>query len=81
MKKLIYVFSLLVMLGSTGLAFADGPVNAGPRVTASVAFPGVRLVFGRPGAYCWYQGRSYSRAAWDRYRYIHRDRDRDRDRF
>ena len=85
MKNLKLVFALTVLLGSTGMAAAD-PIfygNPGPVVSASVSFPGFRLVVGRPGYYCWYQGRYYSRAAWDRFYRLHRDRvayryDRDR---
>ncbi len=82
MKKLTWIFSLLVLLASTGLASAREvvDVNAGPRVVASVDFPGMNLVFGRPGIYCWYGGHYYSRVAWDRYRRFHQDRF-DADRF
>jgi hypothetical protein len=88
MKKLTLVLGLLVLLGSTGIAAADPAVYvSGPRVVASVAFPGLRLVFGRPNVYCWYQGRYYSRVDWDRfhrdcvaYNRFHRDNDRRFDR-
>ncbi len=89
MKKLTFVFSLLVLLGLTGMASAYEVVYAGPgpRVAAAVSpFPGFRLVVGRPGRYCWYQGRYDSRADWDRYCRFHNERftyryHRDRDRF
>lgn len=80
MKNFKLVLATLVLLGSTGIASADEIVygNPGPQVSASVAFPGFRLVLGRPGQYCWYGGRYYTRAAWDRFYRLHRDRDRDR---
>jgi hypothetical protein len=89
MKKLTYLFSLLVLLGLTGTASANEFIYAGPgpRVAAVVSpFPGFRLVVGRPGRYCWYQGHYYSRADWDRYRRFHDERfsyryHRDHDRF
>ena len=87
MKKLTFVFSLLVLLGLTGMASAREVVFEGPRVAAAVSpFPGFRLVAGRPGRYCWYQGRYYSRADWDRYSRFHHERyssryHRDHDRF
>jgi len=75
MKKLTFVLGLLVVLGSTGIASAyEGVYVSGPQVSASVAFPGMRLVFGHPGAYCRYGGRYYSRADWDRFVRLHRDR-------
>lgn len=97
MKKLTVVLGLLVLMGSTGIASArdfDGYYQ-GPRASVAVNFPGLRLVLGRPGAYCWYQGRYYSWVDWDRYSRLHRDRftynrfhrdndrrfDRDHDRF
>ncbi len=76
MKKLTLVLGLLVLLGSTGIAAArdfDGN-DPGPRASVAVHFPGLRLVLGRPGTYCWYQGRHYSRVDWDRYSRFHRDR-------
>lgn len=87
MKKLTFVLGLLVLLGSTGAVSAyAGVYVSGPQVSASIAFPGMRLVVGRPGAYCWYGGRYYSRVDWDRFCRLHRDRiaydrfHRDRDR-
>jgi len=85
MKKLTMILGLLVLLGSTGMASAEGFfVGAGPRgVAVGVSLPGFRLVTGRPGIYGWYQGRYYSRAAWERYCRLHRDRfacDRDSNR-
>jgi hypothetical protein len=74
MKKITMVLSLLVLMVSTGIASAQEAVyvGPGPRVAAVVApFPGVRVVVGRPGVYCWYQGRYYSRAAWDHFCRIH----------
>jgi len=88
MKKSLIALGLLVLLGSTGVASAEGfAVSAGPRgVTAAASFPGVHLVYGRPNVYCWYQGRYYDRTAWDRFYRFHRERvvnyrhDRDFDR-
>lgn len=75
MKKLTMVLGLLVLLGSTGIASAAVVVcSSGPQVTAAVTFPGMRVVYGRPGVYCFYQGRYYSRAGWDRFYRVHRDR-------
>ncbi|HJT23607.1 MAG TPA: hypothetical protein VJ873_03475 [bacterium] len=75
MKKLTWILGLLLLLGSTGIASAyEGVYVSGPRVAATVAFPGLRLVFGHPGIYCWYGGRYYSRGDWDRYSRFHRDR-------
>ncbi len=77
MKKLIWVLSLMLSLVSTGMASASGVfyANAGPvGVSVSASFPGLRLVYGRPGVYCWYQGRYYSRAAWEHFRRFDRDR-------
>jgi len=78
MKNLKSVFALLILLGSTGIASANEIIvgGPGPQVAASVSFPGFRVVVGRPGYYCWYQGRYYSRAAWDRFCYLHRGHDR-----
>jgi len=89
MKKLTFLFSLLVLLASTRLASAREVVwvGPGPQVAAVVSpFPGFRLVVGRPGRYCWYQGRYYSRPDWDRYCRFHNERfsyryHRDHDRF
>ncbi len=76
MKKLTLVLGLLVLLGSTGIASAAAVVYVSPvaPVAAAVSFPGVRLVFGRPGIYCWYSGHYYSRADWDRFYRFHYDR-------
>ena len=75
MKKLTLVLGLLVLLGSTGMASAEVIVVApGAPVAAAVAFPGFRAVLGRPGIYCWYGGRYYSRVAWDRYCRLHPSR-------
>jgi hypothetical protein len=74
MKKLTLVLGLLVLLGSTGIASAAVVCVSGPNVTAAIAFPGMRLVFGRPNVYCWYQGRYYSRTDWDHFYRFHRDR-------
>ncbi len=75
MKKLTFVLGLLVVLGSAGMASAnEGVYFSGPQVSASVAFPGLRLVVGHPGYYCWYGGRYYSRVDWDRFARLHRDR-------
>jgi hypothetical protein len=73
MKKLSFLFSLLVLLGVQNLASAGEIVVAapGPRVTADVSFPGMRLVVNRPGLYCSYGGRYYSRAAWARFCRLH----------
>lgn len=88
MKKSTVVLGLLLLMGSTGLASAREIVCAsGPTVQASFTLPGMRLVFGQPGRYCWYQGRTYDRAAWERFYRFHRarvayyrhDRDFDRD--
>ena len=78
MKNFKVVFALVLLLGSTGIASANEVFCAapGPVVSASVAFPGFRLVVGRPGIYGWYQGRYYSRAAWDRFCRLHRYHDR-----
>ena len=78
MKNFKSVLALLVLLGSTGMASAAEVIVAapGPVVSASVAFPGFRLAVGRPGYYCWYGGRYYTRAAWDRFCYLHRFHDR-----
>lgn len=74
MKKLTWILSLLVLLGLTGIASADeGFYASGPRVAATVSFPGMRLVFGHPGVYCRYGGRYYSRSDWDRYDRSHRN--------
>ena len=89
MKKLNLVLGLLVLLGSMGMASADEViVRPGVAVDATVGYPGFRVVYRKPGIYCWYGGRYYSRLAWDRYcrlhptrivsRYRH-DRDHDRD--
>ena len=69
MKKLTLVLGLLVLLGTIGTASAVEVVVAvdGPPVAATVAFPGYRVIYGRPGVYCWYGGHYYSRAAWGRY--------------
>ena len=69
MKNLKLALSLLVLMGSTGLASAVEVVYSapGPVVAVVAPFPGMRLVYGRPGYYCWYQGRYWSRAAWDRF--------------
>ena len=74
MKKLTYVLSLLILLGTTGLASASEVVVAGPgpEVAVAVTFPGFRLVFGHPGIYCWYGGHYYTRAAWLHFRRLHR---------
>lgn len=77
MKNSLKALSLLVLLGTAGMASAHEVVVAGsgPRgVAVTASFPGMRLVFGRPGRYCWYQGRYYSRSEWDRYARFHRDR-------
>ena len=76
MKKLAPVLGLLVLLGSTGMASAEGIfVGAGPRgVAVGASFPGFHLVYGRPGVYGWYQGRYYSRTAWDRFYRLQRER-------
>ena len=76
MKKFAYVLSLLVLLGSMGMASAREVevVSRGPEVTAVVKFPGMRLVYRHPGIYCWYQGRYYSRADWDRFCRFHHER-------
>ena len=76
MKKLTYVLSLLVLLGSMGMASAREVVvvGPGPQVGVAVTLPGVRLVYGHPGIYCWYAGHYYSRTAWDRYYRFHRAR-------
>jgi hypothetical protein len=77
MKKLTWLLSLLVLVVSTAVASAGEVVyvGPGPGVAAVVApLPGVRLVMGRPGIYCWYQGHYYSRAGWDRFCRIHPDR-------
>lgn len=83
MKKLTWVLGLLLLLGSTGFASAYEGYVSGPQVSASVSFPGMRLVFGHPGIYCWYGGHYYSRVAWERlhrfqgqpYTYYRLDRD------
>jgi len=88
MKKSLFTLGLLVLLGSTGIASAEGfAVAAGPRgFTAAVSLPGMRLIYGRPNTYCWYQGRFYDRVSWDRFCRFHRGRfayyrqDRDFDR-
>lgn len=77
MKNSLKALSLLVLLGTTGMASArEIVVASGPRagLTVEASFPGMRLVFGRPGRYCWYQGRYYSRYEWDRFARFHRDR-------
>jgi len=76
MKKITLVFSLLVLLVSTGIASAREVVyvGPGPGVAVVASLPGVRFVYGRPGVYCWYQGRYYSRAAWDGFYHRHADR-------
>lgn len=88
MKKSTIVLGLLLLMGSTGLAKAGVIVRAsGPAVQASVTLPGMRLIFGRPNVYCWYQGRTYDRMAWERFvrnrrarmAYYRHDRDFDRD--
>lgn len=74
MKNLKLALSLLVLMGSTGLASAEvAVVVGGPAPVAAVVapFPGLRLVYDRPGVYCWYQGRYYSRVAWDRFCRLH----------
>jgi hypothetical protein len=73
MKKLSFILSLLVLLGVSSWASAGEIVVAapGPRVAVDVSFPGMRLVAGRPGYYCWYGGRYYSRAAWVRFCNLH----------
>ncbi len=78
MKNLKSIFALLVLLGSTGIASANGVcvTNPGPQVSASVSLPGFRLVLGRPGIYGWYQGHYYSRVAWDRFNRLRRERER-----
>lgn len=85
MKKQALVLGLAVLLGSTGIASASGwnDTYQGPRVSASAALPGMRLVFGHPGIYCWYGGHYYNRVAWERlnrfrgqpYTYYRLDRD------
>lgn len=77
MKKLIWVLSLTLSLVSTGMASANEFFYAGASplgVSVSASFPGLRPVYGRPGVYCWYQGRYYSRAGWNRFRRFDRDR-------
>ena len=72
MKKLNLVLGLLVLLGSTGMASAEEFfARPGVTVAATVAYPGFRVVYRRPGIYCWYGGRFYSRLAWDRYCRLH----------
>jgi len=74
MKNLKLVFALLVLLGSTGIASAGVAVYVSPAplpVTAAVAVPGFRVVYGMPGIYCWYGGHYYSRVAWDRFCRLH----------
>ncbi len=74
MKKITMIFSLLAVLASAGAASAREVVvvGPGPGIAAVVApFPEVRVIVGRPGIYCWYQGRYYSRPAWDRYCRFH----------
>lgn len=72
MKKLTWVLGLLLLLGSAGMASAYEGYVSGPQVSASVSFPGMRLVFGHPGIYCWYGGHYYSRMAWERFHRFHR---------
>jgi hypothetical protein len=73
MKNLKFALSLLVLMGLSGLASAEVAVYVGPPVVSAVIapFPGIRLVYGHPGVYCWYQGRYFSRIAWDRFCRFH----------
>ncbi|HVZ80429.1 MAG TPA: hypothetical protein VHE12_06445 [bacterium] len=76
MKNRILSLGLLVLMGGASMASAGQIVTYAPRpvVQASITLPGMRLVLGRPNVYCWYQGRTYSRVAWEKFYRLHRER-------
>ena len=80
MKKLIWVLSLLVSLGSTGIAMAcdNNEGGQGYRATSINYFPDYQSSYRDPRFYGWYRGHYYNRGAWNRFRHFRRERFEDR---